>query len=55
MKKKLLYAALVIMAGAGLYLIFTSGEFSIDLYSLILTLLVGGIIVYLYIAYRGRE
>ncbi|MDY6826092.1 MAG: hypothetical protein SVV67_02785 [Bacillota bacterium] len=55
LKKKLLYAVLVIIAGVGLYLIFTSEEFNIDFYSLVLTLLVGGIVVYLYLVYRGRE
>ncbi|MFO8192499.1 MAG: hypothetical protein R6U08_07010 [Bacillota bacterium] len=55
LKKKLLYAVLVIIAGVGLYLIFTSEEFNIDFYSLVLTLLVGGIVVYLYLVYRSRE
>lgn len=55
LKKKLLYAVLVIIAGVGLYLIFTSEEFNIDFYSLVLTLLVGGVVVYLYLVYRSRE
>jgi len=55
LKKKLLYAVLAIIAGVGLYLIFTSEEFTIDFYSLVLTLLIGGIVVYLYLIYRSRE
>lgn len=50
-KKKLYYAFLILIGIIGLYLILTSGRFEIDPYSVILSLIVAGFIIYLYLLY----
>jgi hypothetical protein len=42
---------LVIIGLVGIYMIFTSGQFEIDPYSIVVSLIVAGFIVYLYLIY----
>ncbi len=55
LKNKLQIGALVMIGLLGAYLILTSGRFQIELYSLILTVLVGGFILYLYFLYSRKN
>jgi hypothetical protein len=56
-RMKVLLAVLLLLIGlVGIYLIFTSGQFDIDPYSVIVSLIVAGFIVYLYLIYfRGKN
>ncbi len=56
LKRKLYLALLVILGLTGVYLIFTSGRVNIDFYSLVLFVIVGGFMLYLYLLYfRQKE
>lgn len=48
LRKKLQNAALIIIGLVGAYLIFASGQIQVDSYSLILTLLVAAVAIYIY-------
>jgi hypothetical protein len=54
---KLVLAVLLGIIGLiGIYMIFTSGQFEIDPYSVIVSLIVAGFIIYLYLIYfRGKN
>lgn len=54
---KILIAVLLgIIGSVGIYMIFTSGQFEIDPYSVIVSLIVAGFIIYLYLIYfRGKN
>lgn len=50
--KKLMVTVLLVIIGlVGIYMIFTSGQFEIDPYSIVVSLIVAGFIVYLYLIY----
>ena len=54
--KVMLSVLLVIIGLVGIYMIFTSGQFEIDPYSVIVSLIVAGFIIYLYFIYfRGKN
>lgn len=48
LRKKLQNAALIIIGLVGAYLIFASDQIQVDSYSLILTLLVAAVAIYIY-------
>ncbi len=49
---KVLIAVLLVIIGlVGIYMIFTSGQFEVDPYSVIVSLIVAGFIIYLYLVY----
>ncbi len=50
LKKKLLFVAFIIIGLVGLFLIFTSDRIDVDPFNLVLFLIVGGLIIYFYIA-----
>lgn len=50
LKKGLFIAALILIGLVGFYMLFSSGKVSIDPFSLVLFILVGGFIIYFYIA-----
>ncbi len=51
LKYKLQIVALVIVGLTGVYLVFTSDRIHVEPYSLVLSLIVGGFILYLYLLY----
>lgn len=55
MKKKLQIVALVIVGLTGTYLILSSGRIQVDSYSIILSIIVGIFIFYLYFLYSGQN
>ncbi len=49
--KVLLAVLLGIIGLVGIYMVFTSGQFEVDPYSVIVSLIVAGFIIYLYFIY----